>query len=154
LDSGRSPAEIAVDRDAAEGWPMSETNPLSENPPAGCRPTTGSPYRQSTFTELMLNASVEKADESRLSTQGRKVLALFREAYRKGQTVSTAQLMEISAQYQGRVYECRRWLVGQGYCIDLVKRGKDGLNFYAVVPLAKSEFYKSHKARLDLECAL
>ena len=54
---------------------MSETKPLSESTPAGCRPTTGSPYRQSTFTELMLNVSVEKADESRLSLQGRKVLA-------------------------------------------------------------------------------
>jgi hypothetical protein len=130
------------------------TKPSSESTLAGCRPTTGSPYRQSTFTELMLNGSVQRADESRLSNQGRKVLALFREAYRKGQTVSTAELMEISAQYQGRVYECRRWLVGQGYCIDLVKRGRDGLNHYAVVPLARSTFYKSHKVKLDLECGL
>jgi hypothetical protein len=135
------------------GKPMSDglAKP-SESTPAGCRPTTGSPYGQAIATELMLNPSVERADESRLSHQGRKVLALFREAYRKGQTVSTVQLMEISAQYQGRVFECRRWLVCQGYCIDLVKRGRDGLNHYAVVPLAKSTFYKSHKAKLDLEC--
>ncbi len=96
-------------------------------------------------------SGVEKADESRLSLQGRKVLALFREASRKGQTVTTAQLAEIGAQYQGRVFECRRWLVGQGYCIDLVQRGRDGLNHYAVVPLAKSTFYAKHKAQLDLQ---
>jgi hypothetical protein len=119
--------------------------------PAGCRPTTGSPYRQSIFTELMLNASVEKADESRLSKQGRTVLALFREAYRKGQTVNTAQLVAISAQYQGRLFEVRRWLVPQCFCIDLVKRGKGGLNFYAVVPLAKSTFFAKHRAQFEAE---
>lgn len=121
------------------------------NSPARCKPEPDSPYgRQLGFIDL--NPSVPKVDESRLSRQAHQVLELFRNAHRKGQPVSTVELMEISAQYGSRLFEVRRFLVRTGWCIDCTKRTKTGVNYYRVVPLAKSEFYRSHKAKLDLEC--
>lgn len=118
--------------------------------PEGCRRDTGSPYRN-WGGELMLNPSVERGDEKRLTNLSRQMLRLFRDAFRKNQTVSTSQLVQISAQYNSRVWEIRRWLVPQGFCVDLVKRGKGGDNFYAVVRIEKSEFYRTHKAKLEAE---
>jgi hypothetical protein len=154
LDSGRSSAEIAVDSDeAGRGLPMSETKPTSESPPAGCRPKTSSPYgRQLGFIDL--NSSVRKQDESRLSRQAHQVLEFFRTAYRKGQPVSTIDLVKISSQYNARVHEVRHFLIPLGWCIDCTKRTKSGVNYYRVVSLTKSEFYRSHKTKLDLECGL
>lgn len=99
----------------------------------------------------MLNPSVEKADEKRLTQLSRQMLRVFREAYRKNRHVSTSELVAISAQYNSRVWEIRRWLVGQGFCIDLVKRGQNGENYYSVVRIESSTFYKKHKDKLELE---
>jgi hypothetical protein len=118
--------------------------------PEGCRRDTGSPYRN-WGGELMLNPSVEKADEKRLTTLSRQMIRVFREAFSKKRTVSTSELVAISAQYNSRVWEIRRWLVPQGFCIDLVKRGPAGENQYSVVRIEKSTFYRKHKEKLEAE---
>ncbi len=130
--------------------PQLSDSPPQASTPEGCRQDTGSPYRN-WGGELMLNPSVARGDEKRLTNLSRQMLRLFREAYRKGQTVSTSQLVQISAQYNSRVWEIRRWLVPQGFCIDLVKRGKGGENFYSVVRIDESVFYKAHKEKLEAE---
>ncbi|OHB66808.1 MAG: hypothetical protein A2Y77_14715 [Planctomycetes bacterium RBG_13_62_9] len=101
-----------------------------------------------------LNPSVPRQDEGRLSRQAHQVLELFRSAYRRNQSVSTTDLLRISAQYNSRVHEARRYLVPHGWCIDCVKRTRSGVNYYRCVPLAKSTFYKEHRGKLDLECGL
>ncbi len=130
--------------------PQTVTPRPATDRPAGCPPEQASPYRNF-HGQLMLNPSVQPGDERRLTRLSREMLKLFREAYRKGQHVSTSQLVEVSAQYQSRIWELRRWLVPMGWCIDLTKRGKSGENWYAVVRLDKSTFYKAHRAKLEEE---
>jgi hypothetical protein len=99
---------------------------------------------QLTF-EILLNPSVEVEDERRLSRQAREMYLLFVARYRIGLVVSTSDLREIAAQYNARLYEVRRALVARGLCIDLVRKGMGGQNYYAIVALAESTFYKKHK---------
>lgn len=129
---------------------MSLTHTATPATPEGCRQDTGTPFRN-WGGEMMVNASVERGDEKRLTNLSRRMLRVFREAYRKNQTVSTSQLAEISAQYNSRVWEIRRWLVPQGFCVDLVRRGQGGENHYAVVRIEKSTFYRTHKDKLEAE---
>ena len=127
-----------------------ETAAAAEQNPQAPAPS-GSPFRRQ-LGFIDLNASVRKDDESRLSRQAHQVLEVFRANHRRGQPVSTLDLMKISAQYNSRVYEVRHFLIPLGWCIDCVKRTKSGVNYYRVVALAKSKFYRLHKAKLDLEC--
>ncbi len=133
---------------------MSDTKPLSGSTPAGPGTQTaapsGSPYRNWP-NEIMLNTSVDRSDEKRLSHQTRQVLELFRAAFARKTTVTTAQLAEISLQYNGRLFELRRYLVPKGWCIDLIRRGENGLGHYAVVPLKDSVFFAKHKSELEAE---
>lgn len=127
-----------------------DRSPTETAMPEGCRSATGSPYRN-WGGELMLNPSVERGDEKRLTNLSRQMLRIFREAFRKGLSVSTSDMVTISAQYNSRVWEIRRWLVPQGFCIDLVRRGQNGENHYAVVRIEKSTFYRQHKEKLEAE---
>jgi len=96
------------------------------------------------FEDLLLNPSVHSEDEGRLSRQAKGILELFLEGRQKGRLVSTAELADIGLQYSARVHEVRRYLVPRGFCVDLLKRGPGGMNWYAMVPLAESNFYKTH----------
>ena len=60
--------------------------------------------RQLTF-EILLNPSVGRADEDRLSGQARAMLGLFRGRRMMGFTVSTIDLREIGCQYNARLWE-------------------------------------------------
>lgn len=51
------------------------------------------------------------------------------------------------AKGKARLSEVRRAMIPTGYCIDLVRRGKGGVNYYAIVPIETSTFY----ARLKKE---
>lgn len=105
---------------------------------------------QMTTAEILLNPSVETADEKRLSRQCREILSLFRyKNFRLYLPVTTTDLMEIAGQYQARLGEVRRWLIKyENCCIDLIEKGKGGVNYYRIVPLDESEFYKQRKAKL------
>jgi hypothetical protein len=104
---------------------------------------------QLTF-ELLLNPSVRAEDENRLSRQARDILGLFRARAAVGLVVSTIDLAGIACQYNARLYEVRRYLVKhEGQCIDLVRKGEGGVNYYKIVPCELSTFYKAHKERLD-----
>ena len=107
------------------------------------------PGQQLRFADLLLNPSVVPEDEDRLCAQAQAVLNLFAQARRLGTDVSTAQLAEIGCQYNARLYECRRYLVRKGFCIDLVRRGDHGVNFYRMVPIEKSEFHRKHREKLE-----
>lgn len=97
-----------------------------------------------------LNSSVKPEDEERLSRQARDILSYFRYMnFRLKLDVSTADLRDKACQYNSRINEIRRYLVKyKNQCIDLVKKGKNGLNFYRIVPIEQSEFYKNHKDKL------
>ena len=109
--------------------------------------------QQLDFVDLDLNPSVAREDEPRLSGQAQRMLQLFLRARDRGEEISTLQLAEVGLQPQARLYECRRFLVRRGLCIDLVARGRDGVNWYAIRPLAKSEFYRRHRDRLEVRSA-
>jgi hypothetical protein len=98
--------------------------------------------------ELLLNPSVEAGDEQRLSAQARRILTLFRTRHGLGLEVSTIDLQHIGLQYNARLYEVRRFLIRRGECIDLIRNGEGGVNYYKIVPLEKSEFYKNNKDKL------
>ena len=141
-----SPPESLFEETDAEGKPAAVFTPKSPAP-------AGSPYKQWP-NEIILNVSVDRADEERLAGQTRQILELFRKAYMRGGTVSTTHLAAISLQYGGRIFELRRFLVKRGYCVDLISRGANGVSQYAVVPLAKSVFYVKHREELDAEGSL
>jgi len=94
---------------------------------------------------IPLNSSVAVEDEARLSNQAQQILQYFREARRLGMKVTTRCLTRIAAQYNARLYEVRRYLIPQGFCIDLVRGGPDGNNEYQMVPLDQSKFYTKHR---------
>ena len=96
------------------------------------------------FGDLLLNPSVPEQDEARLSRQAEAILQLFVRARQQGRLVANTHMMEIACQYSARLWEIRRYLVPNGFCIDLLKRGDNGLNWYAMVPLRESTFYKTH----------
>ena len=96
------------------------------------------------FEDLLLNPSVHSEDEGRLSRQAKGILGLFIRARQEGQLVANTDMMEIACQYSARLWEIRRYLVPHGFCVDLVRRGSTGLNWYSMIPLAESTFYKTH----------
>ena len=100
-----------------------------------------------TLFDIALNSSVPPEDALRLSRQCRKMYRLFAYKYKLGLPVSTAELDEIGDQYQARLYELRRALIPLGFCIDLVWKGKGGINHYKMVPLAESKFYRKLKEK-------
>jgi len=104
--------------------------------------------RQMELVEVLLNPSVLVEDELRLEGQAMEMWKLFKVRDKIGLPVSTADLMEIGDQYQARLYELRRQLINIGLCIDLVKKGKGGINYYALVNLENSTFYAARKGRL------
>jgi hypothetical protein len=99
---------------------------------------------QLSFADLLLNPSVRPEDEQRLSRQAGRILRLFVRARQQGRLIATTDLIAVAGQYQARLYEVRRYLVPRGFCIDLTRRGKDGLNYYKMLPLCESTFYKQH----------
>jgi hypothetical protein len=99
---------------------------------------------QFTFDDLFLNSSIESKDEIRLSGQAERILRLFIVARRDNRLVSNTALMAIGRQYQARLFEVRRFLVKHGFCIDLVKRNGNGVNYYSMVSVDKSTFYQQH----------
>jgi len=101
--------------------------------------------QQLVFEDLLLNPSVLPEDEHRLSRQAEAILRLFIEARQRDELVANTAVMRLAGQYQARIYECRRFLVSHGFCIDLVKHDKGGLNWYGMVPLGESTFYSKHK---------
>ena len=106
------------------------------------------PERQMMLNEVLLNPSVKVEDELRLSQQAMKMWKLFKVRDKIGLPVSTADLMEIGDQYQARLFELRRQLINIGLCIDLVKKGEGGINYYALVSLENSTFYRDRKGKL------
>jgi len=129
---------------------MSESKPLSESTPADIKSDGGLPY-QRTFDELLLNPSVVRSDEQRLSAQSRKIFNLLRDRYRYGKGATTNELAAISRQYGSRIYEIRRFLLGREFSIDVTKRGPNGNNEYALVPIGRSQFYRDHREKLQAE---
>jgi len=98
--------------------------------------------------EILLNPSVPVEDELRLSRQANKMYGLFRIRQRIGLCVSTIDLEEIGNQYQARLYEVRRALIPLGWCIDLVRKGQGGINYYKLVRVEDSKFYAERKYTL------
>jgi len=107
------------------------------------------PY-QMMLGEISLNPSVEAADELRLEGQCRTMFGLFCSKHKTGLLVTTAELMEIAGQYNARLNEIRHALVKIGWCIDLVKKARDGNNGYKLVRLEDSTFYAEHKESFDV----
>lgn len=103
---------------------------------------------QLTFDDLLLNPSVQPQDEGRLNRQAEAILRLFLHARRDNRLVTNTELMAIGRQYQARLYEVRRFLVPQGFCIDLIKRDGDGLCYYSMIPIDESTFYLAHRDTL------
>lgn len=103
---------------------------------------------QMTF-EILLNPSVEEQDEKRLLTHFWSLWNLFWSRCRIGIfVVSTLDLMDCGkAQYGARLSEVRRAMIPMGYCIDLVKHGQGGVNYYAIVPIENSSFYARLKEK-------
>ena len=102
---------------------------------------------QLTFDNLLLNPSVEQADEGRLSRQAKAILGLFRGRMYLGMTVSTIDLAREALQYNARINELRHFLAPQGWFIDLIKSDAKakGVNHYAIVKFAKSTFEGKEK---------
>jgi len=109
------------------------------------------PDQQLSFEDMDLNSSVERRDGERLSRQAGEMLRLFLSARRRGEEVSNLQLRAIGSQQNARLYEVRRHLIKRGFCIDLVYKGKGGLNWYGICPLGRSEFYRRRRDRLEAE---
>jgi len=99
---------------------------------------------QLVFADLLLNPSVPAEDEQRLTRQAEKILQIFVRARQQGRLVANTELVSLACQYSARLWEIRRYLVPHGFCVDLVRRGDNGLNWYSMVPLAESTFYKNH----------
>jgi len=98
--------------------------------------------------DILLNPSVEEIDENRLLEHARRMFGLFKAMHKMALPVSTLDLMEFGkAQYNARLYELRRALIKQGWCIDKVRRGDNGVNYYELVPNEESTFYKKLKAK-------
>lgn len=92
---------------------------------------------------ILLNPSVEDIDESRLVDHILRLFGLFKSRHNAGVQVSTLDLMDFGkAQYNTRLYELRRALIKQGWCIDRVRRGENGVHYYELVPNEQSTFYK------------
>ena len=91
--------------------------------------------------DILLNPSVKPEDERRLSRQARDIWSLFRFKRRLALKVSNADMQEIAMQYNARVNEVRHALCKTGWMIDLV-HGENGLNFYEIVSLDNSSFWK------------
>jgi len=104
----------------------------------------GTADRQLCFDDLLLNPSVQAEDEQRLTQQAKKILQIFVRARQEGRLVANTQLMSLACQYSARLWEIRRYLVPNGFCIDLVRRGEGGINYYSMLPLSESLFYKNH----------
>lgn len=104
--------------------------------------------RQLLIEEIPLNPSVETEDEDRLHTQARDMRSLFFFRSRIFLPVSTIDLIDIGGQYNARLFELRRWLIKRELCIDLVRKGKGGVNYYVLVPLKHSSYYKEREGRL------
>lgn len=103
---------------------------------------------QLTF-EPLLNPSVEEIDEARLEEHLWALWRLFRVRH-LGETklVSTVDLIKYGkAQYNARLWELRRGLIKQGWCIDLIKRGDNGVHYYKLVRNEDSTFYKRLKEK-------
>lgn len=103
--------------------------------------------RQMMLDEAPLNPSVEEEDELRLLKHCQSLWNLFWSRLQIGIiVVSTIDLEEYGkAQYQARLYEVRRAMIPRGYCVDLVRRGRGGVNYYAIVPIENSTFYAKLK---------
>ena len=108
------------------------------------------PGQQLNFADLLVNSTVPPDDELRLSRQAEKMLQLFVLAYRVGRDVSNGELREIGQQHNARLFEVRRYLVSRGFCIDLIRRGPGGVNFYRLLPIEKSDFYRKHREKLEM----
>lgn len=108
---------------------------------------------QMTFDDLptaYLNSSVEEVDENRLAGHVRRIFGLFKARLFMGFPVSTIDLMEFGGgQYNARLFELRRALIEQGWCIDRDPGKADGgCHYYRLVKLAQSVFYKKRKDKL------
>ena len=102
--------------------------------------------RQMTL-DILLNPSVAEIDEERLSRQARDIYSLFKyKQFRLGLKVTTGDLADIARQYNARVNEIRHALVKVGEMIDEIP-GQGGTNYYEVVPLEKSTFWKKVKQK-------
>jgi hypothetical protein len=97
--------------------------------------------------EILLNPMVPDEDALRLTRQGNKMYRLFAGRFRTGCKVSTMDLREICCMYQTRLHELRRALIKMGWCIDLIKKGPGGNNWYSLVRLGDSTFYAERKQK-------
>jgi len=98
--------------------------------------------------QILLNPSVPESDELRLSRQGYRIYKIFADAHRSNRLVANTELVQVGLGYGGRIFELRRALIPLGWCVDLIRKGGNGLNYYAMIRLAESEFYRSHKDKL------
>lgn len=105
---------------------------------------------QLTFEQLLLNPSVQQADEKRLSGQTKRIWELFelREGgtthYRK---VWTSEMVHIARQYQARLYEIRQWLMRFGLTVERTGKRGPGDYRYEVRNLKGSRYEKLLKKR-------
>jgi hypothetical protein len=97
--------------------------------------------------EILLNPSVPDAEQLRLSRQGHRMYRLFAASHKMGTKVSTESLMEIACQYSARLNELRHALIPLGWCIDMVRKGSGGNNYFKLVRLGESSYYKNRHER-------
>ena len=106
--------------------------------------------RKAKSEEILLNPSVPNEEEMRLSRQAHKMYRLFLGRLQTGCLVSTIDMFECGSQYSARLFEIRQRLIELGWCIDMVTHTPSGrkvlktagINYYSIVPLADSEYYK------------
>lgn len=94
----------------------------------------------SELSGLLLNPSVETADETRLSKQAICVWGLFSNGTGRYRPVWTQELRAAAAQYSARLWEIRNWLKDFGLTIDCVERDSYGNHKFIVTELAGSNY--------------
>lgn len=92
--------------------------------------------------KALLNPSVPEEDEMRLNRQVLNMYRLFVGRLRTGCKVSTPDLFETCLQYSARLNELRWSLIPLGWCIDMVAGGEKGVNYFSLVKLEDSTYYK------------
>ena len=105
---------------------------------------------QMLFDDMLVNASVARPDELRLSRQSCLLLRWFIWCRRKNRAVTTQDLVRVGGyQYGSRLFEIRRHLIPRGFCIDCAANPKGGpVHFYRMVARDESEWYAKRKDRL------
>jgi len=95
--------------------------------------------------DILLNPSVETADENRLSAQARDIyhiLASENQQTRKFNRMSTVELASMACQYNARIFEIRRHLEKKGFTV-FCEKGEGGENWYYITTIEKAEKLKN-----------